>query len=147
MPERPVLGVVDPPQDGSPSWDEVEQREGLPEIPIPAVPVHVDGPVQVQHLPPRTSVMRTLTVDNVTPTELLSKDLRRYRAIIVAYSANIVVGLTTVDCLASPGGGPANGATLPANQQIILYGSSRVFVASKTGTPAQVSIIAESWAD
>lgn len=146
MSARATPAGVDEPGDGSPSWDEVEQREEHAELPIPAVPVHVDGPVQVQGLPPRTSVVRTLTVDNVTPAELLSRDPRRCRAVIIAFSANIVIGLNSADVIAQ-GGSPATGATVPANQMLTIYGWSRLFVASKTATPAQVSVITESWAD
>lgn len=148
MPERPVVLVgVDPPQDGSPSWDEVEQREALPELPFPAAPVHVDGPVQTQELPPRTSVSRTISVDSLTPQELLPRDLRRSRALILATGAPVVIGLTTTDCLIPPGS-RANGAYWPVNLPLELRGMSRLFVASQTpGTPANVTIISESWAD
>jgi hypothetical protein len=147
MSERPVIiRGVDPPQDGSPSWDEVEQREGLPELPIPAVPVHVDGPVQTQNLPPRTSVVRSVQVDNLVPQEILAKDLRRSRAVLYAHDSRVVYGLTSTDCLIAAGS-RANGAYWPQNLQLTINGSSRLFVASATATPTLVSVIAESWAD
>ncbi len=147
MAERPVVLVgVDPPQDGSPSWDEVEQREALPELPIPAAPVHVDGPVQVQPVPPRTSVVRTIQVDNLVAQEVLAKDLRRQRALILSLDAGMVVGLTTTDCLI-PLNSRANGAYWPQNLPLELNGSSRLFVASQTSTPTRIVVITESWAD
>lgn len=146
MSERPHLGLVDPPADGSPDLAELQQHEALPEFPIPAVPVHVDGPVQVQTLPPRTSVVRTIMVDNITPQEVLSADLRRSLSVLYAHDSGIVVGLTQTDCQI-PVGSRANGAYWPMGLQLSIRGSSRLFVASSSATPTRVSVISESWAD
>jgi hypothetical protein len=148
MPERP-LANVDPPQDGSPSWDEVEQREGLPELPVPAVPVHIDGPVQIQQLPPRTSRMATIVAPGIgidQPTELLSKDLRRSRTLVMALDENVVIGLTKQDTRMAIGG-VASGLMLPKNVWLDLRGSSAAYVASQTANPSKVLVLAESWAD
>lgn len=141
-----IVAGVDPPQDGSPSWAEIDQREGVPELPIPAVPVHVDGPVQTQALPPRTSVVRTIMVDNITPQEVLAQDLRRGRAVLFAHDSGVVFGLTQTDCQI-PVGSRANGAYWPMGLALGLNGSSRMFVASSSATPTRVSVITESWAD
>jgi hypothetical protein len=136
------LGVVDPPQDGSPSWDEVEQREGIGEFPILAVPVHLDGPAQVQQLPPRTSVLRSLAVTNAGAVELLAKDPRRARAVIIAVGDGIVLGLDS-NGAASTG----FGFRWPAGLPLEVRGWSRVMVSAQTGAGAVVSVLAESWAD
>jgi len=139
------LGVDDP-QDGSPSWDEVEQREELAELPIAAVPVHVDGPVQVQDLPPRTSVARSFAI-GVEPQELLAQDLRRRRAVIIPTDGAIWIGKSTTDCRVPAGGTLAPGGKIPQSTGgVPLFGSSRLFCAAVTGTVI-VTVIAESWAD
>lgn len=143
--ERPVLGLVDPPQDGSPGLDEVLQREALPEWPIPAAPVHVDGPVQTQELPPRTSTARTIVVDAVgVGEELLAKDPRRGRAIVMALDEGMVIGLTSQDCVLSAGVAP--GLMWPKLVPLEIRGWSRLFVGAQANT-TKVVVLAESWAD
>jgi hypothetical protein len=137
-------GLVDEPQDGSPEWDEVEQRDGLPEIPIPAVPVHVDGPVQTHQLPPRTSVFRTITVGAV-PTELLARDLRRQRAYIYSFDQDILVALRQSEA-GSAAPYTQGGARWPKGVALPLNGSAQVWVSAVTGT-SSVTVVTESWAD
>jgi hypothetical protein len=149
MSARQTPAGVDDPQDGSPSWDEVEQHEELPELPIAAVPVHVDGPVQTHALPPRTSVVRTLVV-GVEPTELVGLDLRRASVLIIPVDEAIWVGKTTTDCRVPPGGTEAPGGLLPPAPMgggYRLYGSSRLFCACAVAEITRVTVIAESWAD
>ncbi len=144
-------GLVDDPQDGSPSWDEVEQREELPELPVPAVAVHVDGPVQVHNLPSRTSILRTIYIDS-TPTELLAEDLRRARAVI-ASGTDIVIGLTRGACLTNGAEGKTDGLQwdTTAYGVLELRGTAQLWVAAPSVAPGAaqvgVSILAESWAD
>lgn len=148
MAERP-LGLVDDAQDGSPDWDEVEQREGTPEMPIPAVPVHVDGPVQVHQLPPRMSTIGTLLLDaagaGVQPVELLPKDLRRTTATILA-DVPIIIGTTKLATIAKGATSPATGGYWPANVPLTIRGSSQFWV-SAVAAAAKVTVLAESWAD
>lgn len=148
MPER--AGTVDPPQDGSPSWDEVEQHEAKPELPIAAVPVHVDGPVQVHQLPPRTSVATTLLLDaaaaGVQPIEMLAGDRRRSRALILAQGGGIVFGTTKLACIAKGATSPATGAAWPAGLALTILGSSQLWVAAAT-TAVTLTVLSESWAD
>lgn len=137
-------GLVDDPQDGSPSWDEVEQREALPEMPFPAVAVHVDGPVETHTLPPRNSVLRTITV-GTNPTELLPRDLRRQRAVIYSFDQDVIIALRSSEA----GTGAAfttAGARWPKNVALTINGASQVFIAAAAATTA-VTIVAESWAD
>ncbi len=145
MSERAPLNVDDP-QDGSPSMDELDQREELSELPIPAVPVHVDGPVQTQELPPRISVMRSMNV-GTEPQELLGGDLRRSRALIWAIDGPVWIGKSSMECRPASPGSVAPGARLPqATSPVELRGYSRIFVAAVAGT-VLVSVVAESWAD
>lgn len=148
MSERPsVPAGVDNPQDGSPSWSEVEQHEELPELPIPAVPVHVDGPVQTQELPPRTSVARSMLV-TTEPTELVANDLRRASFLVIPIDGAVWIGKTTNEVRPTSPGGRAPGAKLPQSVQgYRLNGSSRLFVASVAAGPVEVTVVAESWAD
>lgn len=147
MSARAVPLNVDDPGDGSPSLDELEQREEHAELPIPAVPVHVDGPVQTQELPPRTSVVRSMTV-TTEPQELLPADLRRSRALVWAIDGAVYVGKTSNDCRPSTPGAPAPGARLPqTTTPVELRGFSRLWVAAVAPGPVLVTVIAESWAD
>lgn len=150
MPETPTPANVDNPQDGSPSWDEVSQREENAEIRMAAVPVHVDGPVETHELPPRTSVCRTLALApfaaNPDPVELISKDLRRKRAVIIPIGGDIWVGLSSTDCRVNAGATIANGGRLVSGQQTVLFGSSRLFC-SAVAAAVTVTVITESWAD
>ena len=139
------LGITrDDAGDGTPDWDAVEQRDELLELPVPAVPVHVDGPVQTQTLPPRTSVLRTITV-TTTPMELLARDLRRQRAVVYSFDQDVIIALRSSEA----GSGPAfttAGARWPKGSALTLFGASQVWVAAVTGTTS-VTIVSESWAD
>lgn len=135
MAEHPVLVHVDPPQDGSPGWDEVEQREAVPELPIPAIPVHVDGPVQTQEVPSRVGVMVGITI-TTTAEQLAGPDLRRKKLTLLARDADFFFGTTRTQI----------SAWWPAGVPLPITHSGSVFVAADT-TSTLLTMVTEGWAD
>lgn len=120
------------------SLEDLEQQE--PEdYNIRAVPVNVEGPVQVQFLPARKAVYRNISI-TTTAQQLLSDDPRRARAIIVAVDGDIYLGASSQEIT------QGIGFRLPDPQSIDILHSRAVWVGAVAGT-VQISLLVENWAD
>jgi len=113
-----------------PDLTEIEQRDP----PIPKVPVCVEGPVNVHQLPARkvSIIVMDLTT---TPVKVLDNDPRRARFVACCTEAWRYA--------VKPGG---LGAQLPADQAVVFENSDVVYARTVTST-AELSIVAEYWAD
>lgn len=135
MSAREVPIGVDDPQDGSPSMDELEQREEHSELPIPAVPVHIDGPVQTQEVPARHGQMLGVTIS--TTAEMISgRDLRRKRLTLLTRDADFFVGSDRTNIT----------AWWPAGVPLVLVHCEPVWVKADA-TPTLLTVVNEGWAE
>lgn len=132
MPEAPEPEIT-------PELDEVHQQEHVPEAAVPAVPVHVDGPVRVQQLPTRVAAMRTVPIDT-TAQPIAGKDRRRSSITLLSPDQTFHVALTQSDAQAMAG------MDWPSGVPLRLTHCLGVYVRAKTAA-GSLSFVIEQWAD
>jgi hypothetical protein len=76
---KPQL-IEDPP---NPTLDELQQRD----LPVPSVPVRVDGQVKVYNLPARSGPVVVVDIDTTTTQPILSADPKRSLATLIVDTA------------------------------------------------------------
>jgi hypothetical protein len=121
---------------------EVQQETERPELPtpFPAVPVRIDGPVQVQPLPTITGSLRTWSVGDEAE-RLVGKDPRRATVTLLAQDEPIALGFAQAEAAAG------TAAVWPVDVPLVLHTREEVWVRSATpGTPANITVITENWA-
>lgn len=127
-------------QDSDPIGDlaDLEQRDELDTLPIPTVPVRIDGPVPVQVLPTISSGSRNYTVA-LAAVRIGNADTRRASFTIVSLDENFYYGTdqATVE--------RAYGALWPALVPLVLTHRDQVYVAAFQNTTV-ISVVSENWA-
>jgi len=124
----------------TPDMDGLQQMDGAGL----RVPVRLDQNVPVYVLPSRRAVcFHVLSASDSEPVPLLSADLRRRRAVIVADLPTWMGEKSMVR--------EAHAFLLPANVPIVVEHTEEIYVRcySVDGSPhtAIVSVLAENWAD
>lgn len=76
--------------DETPDVADLQGRDGAD----PAIPVRVEGPVEVRQMPARSSATRNVAVTSAEPVRLLHADLTRRRAYIRAQTQSIYLAFT-----------------------------------------------------
>lgn len=117
----------------SPELDEVLAEEPAA-LPVPCVPVRVDGPVTVQELP----AMRAAPFSTALATtfqKILGRDPKRRRVVLLG-DANWIYSST----------GQGGGITWPSNVALVLENGDAVYAKLPTGT-GNLQTVPEYWAD
>jgi hypothetical protein len=126
MADEPVF-VEDPPD---PDLPDLQQRD----LPMPTVPVEVEGKVRVLHLPNRGSAVEAFPMDT-TQRRVLGADPKRARVVLVSSVAWNYARTKT-----------GQTAPIPANVPITLTHTDEVYAAVPTST-GTLAVISEYWAD
>ena len=103
---------------------------------ILTVPVRHDGPLNTHELPSRIATVMAFVLDT-NFQQVLYKDLSRKRAVLVADAIIIV----------SHSGAAGSGGFWPANSQLTLTHCDALWIAAKTGSGVNLTVIPENWAD
>lgn len=114
-------------------------QEDADALPIKAVPVSIEGPVQVQLIGSRVASMRTITV-TANADQVLGKDLRRRRAVIITNDAEIYVGLDMQQT------NNEDAFLLPVDTPMEITHTDEVWAATVSAT-SKISVLVEQWAN
>jgi len=126
MAEETVM--VEPPPD--PELADLQQQN----LPMPTVPVSVEGKVRVLHLPNRNSAIEAFAMDT-TQRRVLAADPKRARTVLVSTSAWNLARTKS-----------GQTAPIPANVVITLTHSDEVYASVPTST-GTLAVISEYYAD
>lgn len=129
---------------GDPEPDIVDVHQEEPEdiLPVPSVPVTVDGPVRTQQLPTRTASMRSI---RITGTEVIAgEDDRRASVTLVARSGTEGFYVGTSSQMVASG----EAAFFDSNIPVTLRTTERLYARSSDGTTmSHLTVVQELWAD
>lgn len=127
MSDVPSIPLEDPP---APDLGELQQREVFT---YGAVPVVIEGPVRVQHLPSKAGPAAIQVLDTVAE-HVIGRDLRRSRAVLVCDTAWFY-GTSKTGC----------NLPIPANAMLVLTHGDEIWA---RGTATKVlTVITEQYAD
>jgi len=127
MAEQTVV-IVEPPPD--PELPDLQQQN----LPMPTVPVSVEGKVRVLHLPNRNSAIEAFAM-TTTLARVLAADPKRARTVLVSTVAWNLARTRT-----------GQTAPIPANVVITLTHSDEVHASVPTST-GTLAVISEYYAD
>ena len=124
---RVEVHIEDPPD---PDLPELQQRD----LPMPTVPVEIEGKARVIHLPNRASSVEQFAMD-ATLRRVMGADPKRARAVLTSSVAWRYARSTT-------------GMTfpVPANSLLVITHADEVCARAETGT-GNLGILGEYWAD
>ena len=118
---------------------ELNQEDEYKSIPIPTVPVNVDGPVQVHHVPSVVAGCRSYTV-GTTASRVANSDPRRRSVTVISIDEDFYVGANQQE---SESG---YGALWPKLVPLVLTHQDPVYVTATQNT-STVSVVVENWAN
>lgn len=128
--------------------DELQQRDADTELPIPAVPVHVDGPVPVQSLPSRSGGAQSYTLPGAgalagRATRVGKEDPRRRRMILMLTTAAQTFCFGVDQASAESG----IAAAWPTGVPLLITWQDALWIRAGAGVDVSVTVVSEFWAD
>lgn len=128
--DRELIPVEDPPE---PDLADLQQRD----LPVPSVPVDVQGAVRVHLVPNRVGNAYTVPLGS-TAAQALSQDIKRSRATLIA----------TVGWSYRPNKSSGQECPIPANVPITVCHAGEVWVNKTSGqSDGTLTVITETYAD
>lgn len=119
---------------------ELNQEDEYKAIPIPSVPVNIDGPVQIHQVPSVVAGCRSYTAIGTTAKRIANSDPRRRSITLMSIDENFYVGANQQE---SESG---YGALWPKLVPLVLTHMDPVYVRATQNTTT-VSVVVENWAN
>lgn len=132
--------------DDAPTTEEVMQRDGGESVPLPTLPVEVQGPVRVQVMPRRgKQTFSTFAVKAGVPIPLISMVPTRAQATIIATTDDLWLGPNRGAVDTTGGVVPSAAVLWPPSLPFVTESSAELWACSTADQ--SISILTESWED